>query len=104
MLEGYDELSMRFVSSNGSSFRAGKVDTEVTPSVYLGNIDISEDIAASDWGWTYKLGSHAGRVLHITPELMPADWSATNPARFVCTAYVRVGDNQVQEVMNEVIV
>lgn len=104
MLEGYDELSMRFASSNGNSFHAGHVDTEVTPSVYLGNIDISDDIAASDWAWTYKLGSYAGRVLHITSELMPADWSATKPARFVCTAYVRVGENQVQEVQNEVII
>ena len=104
MLEGYDELSMKFASSNGQSFHAGHVDTEVTPSVYLGNIDISNDIASSDWSWTYKLGSYAGRVLHITPEMMPADWSATNPAKFVCSAYVRVGENQVQEVQNEVVV
>lgn len=104
MLEGYDELSMKFASSNGQSFHAGHVDTEVTPSVYLGNIDISEDIAPSDWSWTYKLGSYAGRVLHITPEMMPADWSVTNPAKFVCSAYVRVGESQVQEVQNEVVV
>ena len=104
MLEGYDELSMRFTSSNGMSFHAGKVNTEVTPSVYLGNIDISDDIAAGDWSWRYELGSYAGRVLHITSELIPAGWAPGNPARFVCTAYVRVGENKVLEVQNEVIV
>lgn len=104
MLEGYSDLRMEFTSSNGSSFAAGHVDTEVTPTVYYGNMDISEDIATSDWAWVYDLGTYTGRTLHITSEMMPANWSRTNKAVFTCTAYVRVGDNQVQAVENEVIV
>lgn len=104
MLEGYTELRMEFASSNGSTFAAGYVDTEVTPIVYYGNIDISSDIAQSDWGWAYELGTHEGRVLHITSEMMPTNWSRKNKAVFTCTAYVRVGENQVQAVTNQVIV
>lgn len=104
MLEGYTELRMEFASSNGSTFAAGHVDTEVTPIVYYGNIDISSDIAQSDWGWVYELGTHEGRVLHITSEMMPANWSRKNKAVFTCTAYVRVGENLVQAVTNQVIV
>jgi hypothetical protein len=104
MLEGYSDLRMEFVSSNGSTFAASHVDTEVTPIVYYGNIDISEDIAASDWAWVYDLGSYAGRVLHITSEMMPDNWSRKNKAVFTCTAYVRVGENQVQAVSNQVVV
>lgn len=104
MLEGYSDLRMEFTSSNGSSFAAGHVDTEVTPTVYYGNMDISEDIAASDWAWVYDLGTYTGRTLHITSEMMPANWSRINKAVFTCTAYVRVGYNQVQAVENEVIV
>lgn len=104
MLEGYSDLRMEFVSSNGSTFAASHVDTEVTPIVYYGNIDISEDIAASDWAWVYDLGAYAGRVLHITSEMMPDNWSRKNKAVFTCTAYVRVGENQVQAVSNQVVV
>ena len=104
MLEGYSDLRMEFVSSNGSTFAASHVDTEVTPIVYYGNIDISEDIAASDWAWVYDLGSYAGRVLHITSDMMPDNWSRKNKAVFTCTAYVRVGENQVQAVSNQVVV
>lgn len=104
MLEGYSDLRMEFTSSNGSSFAAGHVDTEVTPTVYYGNMDISEDIAASDWAWVYDLGTYTGRTLHITSEMMPANWSRTNKAVFTCTAYVRAGENNVQAVTNQVIV
>lgn len=99
MMDEY-ELDMRFTSSEGNAFHAGKVDTEITPSVYLGNIDISNDIAVIDWIWTYELGEYNGRVLHLTNELMPPNWSRTNKAKFTCTAYVRKSENDVTPVSN----
>lgn len=104
LLEGYSELEMRFSSSNGNAFYAGRVDTLITPSVYMGNIDISDDIAAIDWAWVYERGTVAGRILHLTNDIIPANWSRTNKAKFTCTAYVRVGENDVQPVSNEVII
>lgn len=101
MMDEY-ELGMRFTSSEGNAFHAGKVDTEITPSVYLGNIDISDDIAVIDWIWTYELGEYNGRVLHLTNELMPPNWSRTNKAKFTCTAYVRKGEDDVTPVSNVV--
>lgn len=101
MMDEY-ELEMRFTSSEGNAFAAGKVDTEITPSVYLGNIDISDDIAVIDWIWTYELGEYNGRVLHLTNELMPPNWSRTNKAKFTCTAYVRKSEDDVTPVSNVV--
>lgn len=101
MMDEY-ELEMRFTSSEGNAFHAGKVDTEITPSVYLGNIDISDDIAVIDWIWTYELGEYNGRVLHLTNELMPPNWSRANKAKFTCTAYVRKGEDDVTPVSNVV--
>lgn len=102
LLEGNTELEMRFASSEGNAFVAGKVDTHITPSVYLGNIDISEDIAGIDWLWTYDMGEYNGRVLHLTNELMPPNWSRENKAKFTCTAYVRKGEEDVTPVSNMV--
>lgn len=102
LLEGNTELEMRFMSSEGNAFAAGKVDTYITPSVYMGNIDISDDIAAIDWIWTYELGEYNGRVLHLTNELMPANWSRANKAKFTCTAYVRKSEDDVTPVSNVV--
>ena len=101
MMDEY-ELEMRFTSSEGNAFHVGKVDTEITPSVYLGNIDISDDIAVIDWIWTYELGEYNGRVLHLTNELMPPNWSRANKAKFTCTAYVRKGEDDVTPVSNYV--
>lgn len=101
MMDEY-ELEMRFTSSEGNAFHAGKVDTEITPSVYLGNIDISDDIAVLDWIWTYELGEYNGRVLHLTNELMPPNWSRANKAKFTCTAYVRKSEDDVTPVSNVV--
>lgn len=102
MLEGNDEVEMRFVSSEGNAFVVGKVDTYITPSVYWGNMDISGDIADIDWMWTYELGEYNGRVLHLTNELMPPDWSRENKAKFTCTAYIRQSENEVTPVSNVV--
>ena len=100
MLEGNDEVEMRFVSSEGNAFAAGKVDTYITPSVYMGYMDISDDIVAIDWLWTYELGEYNGRVLHLTNELMPTNWSRENKAKFTCTAYIRQSEDEITPVSN----
>lgn len=104
LLEGSSDLEMRFTSSNGNAFHAGHVDTIITPSVYMGNIDISADIAVIDWSWVFERGTVANRILHLTNDIMPANWSRKNKAKFSCTAYVRVGENDVQPVSNDVII
>lgn len=104
LLEGNTELQMRFSSSNGNAFLAGHVDTVITPSVYMGNIDISSEITTGDWCWVYDRGTSADRMLHITNDIMPTNWSKKNKAKFTCTAYVRIGDNDVQPISNDVII
>ncbi len=102
-IEGNSELTLEFSSSNGYTFFAGKVDTEITPVVYWGYNDISADVLAGDWSWTRDSGqvtednawsvAHAnnGRVLHLTNEDMPSNWGTTRKVKFTCTAYVRDG-------------
>lgn len=111
LIEGLRDLSLEFVSSNGSSFYAGAVDTVVTPILKYGIIDISSDVQASDWVWSREstpadaaldaawTAAHAnnGRELHLTNADLPASWNRSHPVKFTCTAYVRVGglDGQV---------
>lgn len=102
-IEGNSELTLEFTSSNGYNFFAGKVNTEITPYVYWGYNDISDDILPADWAWTRDSGqvtednawsvTHAnnGRILHLTNEDMPSNWGATRKVKFTCTAYVRDG-------------
>lgn len=102
-IEGNSELTLEFSSSNGYTFFAGKVDTEITPVVYWGYNDISADVLPGDWSWTRDSGqvtednawsvAHAnnGRILHLTNEDMPSNWGTTRKVKFTCTAYVRDG-------------
>lgn len=125
LLEGLQELKMEFVSSRGSMFYAHGVDTLLTPVVYMGGMDISDDQQATEgyaavvitWIWTrYGEGrtdegaadagwdtAHVnnGRVLHLTNTDMPVQWNRANKAIFTCTAYIRVGD-EISEVFNQV--
>ena len=127
LLEGLQELKMDFVSSRGSIFYARSVDTQVTPIIYMGGMDISADqpetvgyaAVVISWVWTrYGEGrtdegaadagwntAHVnnGRVLHITNADMPVQWSRANKAIFTCTAYIRVGD-EIEEISNQVTV
>lgn len=114
MIEGNNNLSIEFVSSNGFSFVRGRVDTEVTPICKLGHIDISDDILAADWEWKRDSGlpvedanwniAHAtnGRKLHLTNDDMPSNWSITNKVKFSCSAFVRVG-SEIYKVENQII-
>lgn len=114
-IEGNSELTLEFSSSNGYTFFAGKVDTEITPVVYWGYNDISADVLAGDWSWTRDSGqvtednawsvAHAnnGRVLHLTNEDMPSNWGTTRKVKFTCTAYVRDGIESIN-IENSIIV
>lgn len=114
-IEGNSELTLEFSSSNGYSFFAGRVNTDITPIVYWGYNDISLDVLAGDWSWTRDSGQvtednawsvvHAnnGRILHLTNEDMPSNWEATRKVKFTCTAYVRDGAESIN-IENSIVV
>lgn len=118
MIEGNDNLTIEFVSSKGYSFRRGAVNTDITPHLFCGNVDITSDVAAEFWNWTRESESgktlqdetwdaqHTGLVtgiktLHLTNNDMPQTWSSANKAIFTCTVSVndgkttRIVDNQI---------
>lgn len=118
LVDGNDNLTIEFVSSKGYSFRRGNVDTVITPHLFYGNVDITNDVAAEYWNWTRESESgktvadeswdaqHAGLVtgiknLHLTNNDMPQTWSSANKAIFTCTVSVndgkttRIVDNQI---------
>lgn len=114
LVDGNDNLTIEFVSSNGFSFRRGAVNTVVTPHLFYGNVDISSDVAAENWSWTRQSESgktdadrtwdaqHAGvKQLYLTNQDMPANWSSSNKAIFTLTVQVddgkniRIVDNQI---------
>lgn len=114
-IEGNYELTLEFSSSNGYSFFAGRVNTDITPIVYWGYNDISLDVLPGDWSWTRNSGQvtednawsvvHAnnGRILHLTNEDMPSNWGATRKVKFTCTAYVRDGAESIN-IENSIVV
>jgi hypothetical protein len=118
LVDGNDNLTIEFVSSKGYSFRRGYVDTVITPHLFYGNVDISNEIADEYWKWTRSSESgkttadeawdaqHTGLVtgiktLHLTNNDMPQTWSSANKAIFTCTVSVndgkttRIVDNQI---------
>lgn len=58
LVDGNDNLTIEFVSSKGYSFRRGAVNTDITPHLFYGNVDISgdleitEEVADEYWNWT----------------------------------------------------
>ena len=116
LVDGNDNLSIEFVSSKGDKFYQGYVDTVVTPHLYYGNVDISEDIANQYWAWTRETESgktpqdeswdsqqsHHARVLHLTNAEMPTAWGRNNKAIFTCTVTVNDGKSDII-VQNQVI-
>ena len=118
LVDGNDNLTIEFVSSKGYSFRRGNVDTVITPHLFYGNVDITNDVAAEYWNWTRESESektvadeswdaqHTGLVtgiktLHLSNNDMPQTWSSANKAIFTCTVSVndgkttRIVDNQI---------
>ena len=114
LVDGNDNLTIEFVSSKGYSFRRGYVDTVITPHLFYGNVDISNDVAAEYWNWTRE--SESGKTtqdetwdaqhqhmkeIHLTNLDMPATWSTRDKAIFTCTVTLndgkttRIVDNQI---------
>ena len=111
IIEGDERLTMRITSSNGFGFRRGYVNTLVTPIVFYGSIDISEDLFPAYWNWyrceevnwnggnpTYTPAdehwneTHRGmRAITITDEDMPSSWGRANKIIFTCVATVNNG-------------
>ena len=114
MVEGISNLTMEFASSRGFAFRRHEVDTVITPHVFYGGIDITDDLDNEYFSWTRSSESgktaadetwdaqHVGqKALHLTLNDMPATWSSANKAIFTCVATVndgkstRIVDNQI---------
>jgi hypothetical protein len=118
LVDGNDNLTIEFVSSKGYSFRRGNVDTVVTPHLFYGNVDITNEVAAEYWNWTRESESEKTvadeswdaqntglvtgiKTLHLTNNDMPQTWSSANKAIFTCTVSVndgkttRIVDNQI---------
>lgn len=115
LIDGNGNYSIEFVSTMGSSFYVGYVNTVLTPHLYYGNVDISADVAEQYWSWTRSTesGSTAAdtiwnnahkqtRVLNLTNEDMPTAWARNNKAIFTCTVVVNDGNSQVI-IQNQVI-
>ena len=107
--------SLEFLSSNGTQFRVGGVNTTITPYLYYGNNDVTANTVNTDWYWTRESesGSDAAdlswngrhrnmRILQLTNADMPTAWSRTNKAIFTCTVTINDGKNQII-VQNQVI-
>lgn len=119
MIEGNDNYSIEFSSSKGYSFRRGNVDTVVTPHLFYGNTDITDDVDVTNWSWERESESgkteqdrtwdalHTGiamqtKQLHLTNNDMPATWSSANKAIFTCT--VVIPDNgERRRIQNQII-
>lgn len=114
LVDGNDNLTIEFVSSRGLSFRRGAVDTVITPHLFYGNVDITDEVAAEYWSWARESESgktaadetwdsqHKGqKTLHLTNADMPATWSFQDKAIFTCTVVLndgkttRIVDNQI---------
>jgi len=114
LVDGNDNLTIEFVSSKGYSFRRGSVDTIITPHLFYGNVDITDDVAAEYWNWTRE--SESGKTVqdetwdaqhqhmkevHLTNIDMPSTWSTRDKAIFTCTVTLndgkttRIVDNQI---------
>lgn len=111
MIEGNGDLTLKFVSSNGTDFRFGEVDTVVTPYCFCGNDDISDDLSVGDWQWTrceernwnggdpiytpednvWNANHHDLRVLSLDNEDMPLSWSGKNRAYFILNVTINDG-------------
>lgn len=116
LLEGLRGLTLELVATNTAFYNRASVDTEVTPTLFYGQMDISSDVLTNDWSWTrVSSGTDTqfdaawntahegnGRVLHITGADLPPNWGRTNPCKFIITAYVRVGEDNAQSAQNVV--
>lgn len=115
LVDGNDNLTIEFVSSKGYSFRRGAVDTVITPHLYYGNVDITDDVAAEYWNWTRESESgktvqdetwdaqhQRQKTLSLTNTDMPSTWSTRDKAIFTCTVTLNDGKT-TRIVQNQII-
>jgi hypothetical protein len=108
LVDGNENYNILFHSSRGMSFHRGHVDTEVTPRLMYGNVDISEDVAEQLWSWKRYTDSgetladkawsaqHEGvKVLRLTNEDMPQEWNSRNRAIFEVSVTLDDGKEQI---------
>lgn len=120
LVDGNDNLTIEFVSSKGYSFRRGAVDTIITPHVFYGNVDITDEMAAEYFTWTryeqrnedlpnpytqadeaWNSSHEQQKTLHLVNNDMPNTWSTQNKIIFTCTVVIndgkttRIVDNQI---------
>jgi len=119
LIDGNENYSIEFVSSNGQAFYRGNVDTVVTPNLFIGNVDITADISVSNWWWerslehptaeseqrdeTWNANHKRMRILHLTNEDMPMEWGLDNKVSFTCKVTINDGKT-TRTVNNQVIV
>lgn len=116
-VSGNTNWRIDFLSSNGSSFYYGHVETTVTARLYWGQDDITERVGAEAFSWTRSTESgksaadetwdaqaaHQGtNVLQLRSIDMPTAWSRNNKAVFTCTARVNDGTEDL-EIENQII-
>lgn len=108
LVDGNSNLSIEFVSSRGYSFRRGAVNTVITPHLFYGNVDITNDVAAEFWNWTRTLenptqesqqrdtawnAQHTHmKNLTLTNQDMDTLWASNNKQIFTLTVTVNDGE------------
>lgn len=110
-LEGDNQFRMEFASSMGYRFRRGSVNTTFVPTLYVGNEDITDEIATQYWYWTrtsdvttaesraadtvWNSNHTRMKTLTITDSDMPAWWATDNRIKFIC--HVTISDGRTLE-------
>lgn len=103
MIEGRSDVRMEFDSTNGFAFFAGKVDTVITPIVFIGDTNISTQIEEANWSWARESGDNTSdivwnaqnggkRQLVLKNEDLGANWSIAHPVKFICSATYPASD------------
>ncbi|MCC8154797.1 MAG: hypothetical protein LIP01_11725, partial [Tannerellaceae bacterium] len=114
ILSGDSRLTMKVESSEGLFFRPAWINTTLTATVYRGFNDITSDIQDRDWAWSRDSGNviadtawnaaHAGNTntLQLSLPDMGDDWISIRKVKFICTAYVRDGEeiDSVNQIIN----
>lgn len=111
-IEGDFRYTLNLISTKGTSFRIGEVNTDVISYLCFGSIDIAADVPASNWKWTRceERNWHDGHPVYtpedevwnahhqymkqitLTNADMPNSWSYTN--RMIFTLTVELNDGK----------
>jgi len=114
LIDGDGRKSIEFSSSNGYSFRRGEVNTVITPHLFYGNVEITDDIAAEFFRWERStLNTETGEyeedeqdlvwnkrhvqtiILNLSNSDMPLGWSRKRKAVFTCYATILDGRDTI---------